>query len=412
MNEFKILSKHCSKCKRDLPVDRFSKTKYTKRGYSSHCKDCFSTYLKRYYAVRKLMEAKPLVTKVCNICKKELSISKFRKNYQSADGWYWYCSDCMLAKRQKRYSKDKDKIKEKSRLIAERNKKYGIPNLVASKVCLGCHQELTIDNFAKNITSEDGHQRYCKPCSCENSKRYNNAHKEERRGYQKDYTLQNKLEAFNCYGGAICINCGEKHLEFLSINHIERCGGKLRKENSGLKNIYLWLKRNDYPEGYNVMCMSCNLVDGKNKPKENILECNVHIPGETDICTKCGKIRFLSDFMKEKKNPKGHMSECKACKHLHRNTMVYNLKLDIFNHYGMKCDCCGDTKIESLTIDHINGDGAEHRRMGLIGSRMYEWVKKNNYPKDLRLLCMNCNWAIGVYGYCPHQKERETLTIV
>jgi len=42
--------------------------------------------------------------------------------------------------------------------------------------------------------------------------------------------------------------------------------------------------------------------------------------------------------------------------------------------------------------------------MGNNRSHIYEYLKSNNYPLGYRVLCMNCNFAIGVYGYCPHCK--------
>ena len=30
------------------------------------------------------------------------------------------------------------------------------------------------------------------------------------------------------------------------------------------------------------------------------------------------------------------------------------------------------------------------------------WAIKHNFPDELRLLCHNCNFSLGAYGYCPH----------
>ena len=80
-------------------------------------------------------------------------------------------------------------------------------------------------------------------------------------------------------------------------------------------------------------------------------------------------------------------------------------KTRIISEYGGRCCCCGDTHFEFLTIDHINGGGLQHRRE--IGrGNFYNWLKQNGYPKSgFRLLCMNCNFAVGHYGACPHQTE-------
>jgi hypothetical protein len=43
-----------------------------------------------------------------------------------------------------------------------------------------------------------------------------------------------------------------------------------------------------------------------------------------------------------------------------------------------------------LEIDHAEGGGNQHRRK--IGwSRLYHWLKRNNYPEGFRVLCPTCN---------------------
>jgi hypothetical protein len=84
------------------------------------------------------------------------------------------------------------------------------------------------------------------------------------------------------------------------------------------------------------------------------------------------------------------------------------LKDIIFNHYGKQCVCCGES-FEFLTLDHINNNGAEHRRQlgrpRAGGDAFYRWVIKNNFPEDLQPLCWNCNCAKSIYGICPHEKK-------
>lgn len=38
------------------------------------------------------------------------------------------------------------------------------------------------------------------------------------------------------------------------------------------------------------------------------------------------------------------------------------------------------------------------------GIDMAQWCRRNGYPKGFRVLCHNCNMAIGFYGYCPHSR--------
>ena len=84
-----------------------------------------------------------------------------------------------------------------------------------------------------------------------------------------------------------------------------------------------------------------------------------------------------------------------------------SLKLETFEHYGgVYCLCCREARLEFLTLDHIAGDGAKHKRaLGLSsggGYSFYRKLKKAGFPPGLRVLCWNCNCALGQYGYCPH----------
>lgn len=84
-----------------------------------------------------------------------------------------------------------------------------------------------------------------------------------------------------------------------------------------------------------------------------------------------------------------------------RRTKV-NYRRKVLEHYGLKCECCGEEIYEFLTIDHINGGGNKHKKE--IGKKViYKWLIDNDFPEGYRTLCYNCNCSIGHYGYCPHQ---------
>jgi hypothetical protein len=79
-------------------------------------------------------------------------------------------------------------------------------------------------------------------------------------------------------------------------------------------------------------------------------------------------------------------------------------KAMVLEAYGNKCNCCPETIPQFLTIDHIDGKGRKHIEEIGGSSKLYDWLIRNNYPKDnFQLLCMNCNFAKGHYGACPHQ---------
>jgi len=141
-------------------------------------------------------------------------------------------------------------------------------------------------------------------------------------------------------------------------------------------------------------------------------------------CTRCKTHKPLLDFPQRKSVPSGRGSWCKQCcnneYHLRqRDKCIINarlkqraLKTEIMTHYGGICACCGESYIEFLSIDHINGGGKKHlREIGVNGGRnFYKWLKDNNYPDGFRVLCMNCNFSLGHYGICPHAEGSCIVT--
>ena len=96
----------------------------------------------------------------------------------------------------------------------------------------------------------------------------------------------------------------------------------------------------------------------------------------------------------------------------HRKYGAYLRRVAI-SHYGGSCACCGENKIEFLAIDHINGGGNKHRKSitGRGSLNISQWLKKHNYPDGFRILCHNCNMAIGFYGKCPHNSGADSVHI-
>ena len=85
------------------------------------------------------------------------------------------------------------------------------------------------------------------------------------------------------------------------------------------------------------------------------------------------------------------------------------LRLEVLSHYSnglLQCACCGESHTDFLAVDHINGNGKKHRRdIRRSGTSFFRWLRQNNYPEGYRVLCHNCNQAIGYYGSCPHERE-------
>lgn len=86
------------------------------------------------------------------------------------------------------------------------------------------------------------------------------------------------------------------------------------------------------------------------------------------------------------------------------NYIKYNdLKEIVYQHYGNKCACCGESIKSFLQIDHINNDGSIQRKKLGRGEVWYKWIIRNNFPNDLQILCANCNQSKRMNnGVCEH----------
>ena len=74
-----------------------------------------------------------------------------------------------------------------------------------------------------------------------------------------------------------------------------------------------------------------------------------------------------------------------------------------FAAYGDRCACCGVTERSFLQFDHVNNDGYEHRKTVSPGARFYVWLRENNYPDSIQILCANCNHSKRLnHGTCAH----------
>lgn len=131
------------------------------------------------------------------------------------------------------------------------------------KTCPRCKKSLPFTTFHKLYCSPDGHQYTCKYCV----KKWHIKDRLDNPGLaaskQRNYRRDIKKEIFNHYGN-ICACCGETELVFLSIDHINEDGVKHRmtiagdKRNGAGSRTYLWLKKNNYPKGFQLLCMNCN----------------------------------------------------------------------------------------------------------------------------------------------------------
>src|SRR3990167_7221611 len=100
-------------------------------------------------------------------------------------------------------------------------------------------------------------------------KRWRLAHPEQnafkrRDEYKKIYRAL-KIAVLSAYGALTCSCCRERHLEFLTLDHINGGGGKARTQVGGGVSLWRGLKKQGFPdkEKYRVLCMNCNLAFGR-----------------------------------------------------------------------------------------------------------------------------------------------------
>ena len=149
-------------------------------------------------------------------------------------------------------------------------------------------------------------------------------------------------------------------------------------------------------------------------------------------CTKCGVVKPLAGFRKDARYHDGYTRQCIDCRgewrreHYHaeptrertlgagwkrsNKARVYARArlhryqaLVVYGGDPPHCACCGESGLAFLALDHINGGGRRHRKQ-TGGGGFYSWLRQNNYPEGLQVLCHNCNMGKRSYGgVCPHQ---------
>lgn len=67
-----------------------------------------------------------------------------------------------------------------------------------------------------------------------------------------------RIEALEAYGGAVCACCRCDLRSMLTIDHINGQGNADRKIHGSGTAFYSWLKKEEYPPGFQVLCASCN----------------------------------------------------------------------------------------------------------------------------------------------------------
>jgi hypothetical protein len=127
-------------------------------------------------------------------------------------------------------------------------------------ICKKCKLSKTEDAFYKHPKSANGLSSYCRPCNTLVSHEWRRKNPEKVAHQRRTQQQLTKVTVMQHYsrGTPRCSCCGERELAFLAMDHIHGNGHVDRKRK--LVGIRLWsyLKTNNYPSGFQVLCMNCN----------------------------------------------------------------------------------------------------------------------------------------------------------
>lgn len=132
-------------------------------------------------------------------------------------------------------------------------------------------------------------------------------------------------------------------------------------------------------------------------------------------CKACDEKLPLREFKKNRSLNSGRASICFSCSKAFYLTKHRKLKQEFVDAYGGECQCCGEKRVEFLTLEHTLNDGVKDRerlkrkynlKKKIVGAVIYKILKYEGWPKDkYTVLCWNCNCARKFGRTCPHERQ-------
>ena len=128
------------------------------------------------------------------------------------------------------------KYRKEHAIQAQKRKKKRYSELKKAGLCVSCGQKRVIPK-----------KRFCLQCWQKN------------KASKIKANLRVKDEVFAHYGGYKCKSCGITDPLVLAIDHIKNDGAEHRKKKGVGTLLYQWLKQNNFPKGFQVLCYNCNI---------------------------------------------------------------------------------------------------------------------------------------------------------
>lgn len=126
-----------------------------------------------------------------------------------------------------------------------------------SKQCVSCYEhslrqpkpcnKCGVIILYEECSSHQWSRGYCRNCMRDRNNRIRNTHRHRDRQIVIEH-----------YGGK-CACCGEIIYEFLAIDHVNG-GGRLHRRQIGHGRLARWLIKNNFPDGFQILCHNCNFA--------------------------------------------------------------------------------------------------------------------------------------------------------
>jgi hypothetical protein len=129
--------------------------------------------------------------------------------------------------------------------------------------CRACKRTLplTREYFYYNHTRKHGFQYICRECANSQDYAWKNVDRvrDKERKRASHVALRQEVLAHYSHGTMRCACCGEGHIQFLAIDHVNGGGHRQRQQiGRNSRATYYWLKVKGFPEGFAVLCHNCN----------------------------------------------------------------------------------------------------------------------------------------------------------
>lgn len=293
---------------------------------------------------------------------------------------------------------------------------------MAMSTCRSCKTELVV---GQNWLESQKSNLICDTCRRAESKilgkeyrathktelqSYRDGRKEHNREYFKNYREHLRNEALNHYGRK-CVGCEEMIDEFLTLDHKNNDGSDT-KEKYGHDN-YALAKSLGWPDTFQTMCWNCQTAKAIKVVRDSasIIQ-NQHFPNarywmngsKKGFCQTC-RIE-LNQETAPKSAVRLKYGLCFSCHSKYNLQKRLSEKTEVVNHFGGKCICCSEMRLDRLSIGHPNGDGKKHRDEWGSGGNMYSRLILNEFITgyEIQIECFNCNSGSDVNkGICPHK---------